>query len=150
MKRRSKKGPRARRRALLAIKKGELGALADGALVLVPGVDGRTKVARRARRIRESLFEELGGAKGMPEWKKQLIQRVAFASISCEVLETKMLHGEPCDHELHTKCVRTLDTMLKRLGIDPARAAAARIIADDEGELEVIERIIIDIERVQS
>src|SRR5262249_23814160 len=91
----------------------------------------------------ESLFKELGGAKGMPEWKKQLVQRIAFASISCEVIETKMLQGMDVDQELHRKCVLTLATMLRSLGLDAANVPSNDDTTDDE-EPTVIRRVIVD------
>lgn len=138
-----RKGPRSRRRALQAIKSLPLGALSNGALMLVPGVDGRSRIARRARRIAQSLFKELGGKDRVPEWKSQLIQRVAFASIACEVIETKMLHGEEVDHELHAKATRTLALMLQRLGLDPTKSST-NFDQSDGQEVDVIRRVIVD------
>jgi hypothetical protein len=126
-----------------------LGTLSNGALLLVPGVDGRSRIARRARRIAQSLFKELGGSKKVPEWKSQLIQRVTFASIACEVIETKMLHGEEVDHELHAKATRTLALMLQRLGLDPTKSTHVFDEHGDSTEPTTIRRVIVEPKAVQ-
>ena len=89
----------------------------NGRKLFLPGVDGRSALARRFRDIAASLVSDLGGPSHLSEAQMQLIRRCATMSANCELLEAKAASGEEIDLELHGKLTDRLGRALQRLGL---------------------------------
>jgi hypothetical protein len=87
---------------------------------LLPGIDGRSVVARRYRDLCSALIADGGGLDRCSEAKIQLIRRFAAASVLAEQLEAKIANGEPIDIGEHTALASTLVRLVQRIGIDRA------------------------------
>ena len=67
--------------------------ITNGADVL-PGVDGRTLIARRFYDICQALISDQGGQTNVSEAKIQMIRRFAAACVMAEAMEAKLARGE--------------------------------------------------------
>jgi hypothetical protein len=85
---------------------------------LLPGVDGRSAVARRYQDIVASLTSDAGGDAGMFEARRQLIRRFAALAVLAENLEAQLAVGEPIDLAEHCAISSTLVRLATRLGIN--------------------------------
>ena len=103
--------------------------LSNGADVL-PGIDGRSAVARRYRDIAAALIADQGGLSRMSEARMQLCRRFAAQSVQAEALEARLANGEPVRIEEHALISSTLVRLASRLGID----RRAHKIVPDLGE----------------
>jgi hypothetical protein len=56
---------------------------------ILPGVDGRSLVARRYRDITSALASDQGGADRLSEARRQLIRRFAVAAVLAEQIEAR-------------------------------------------------------------
>lgn len=140
---RGRKGPRSRRRALEAAKYAKLDRLHNGAFRWLPGVDGRSHMALKARSIARRIMSDLGGHKNLTEPQLQLIQRATLMSIQCEVLESQLLQGKVIDFELYGKLSTRIATIFYRLGVK-ATDEPRPVIGDDAIEVEFVRRVIVD------
>jgi hypothetical protein len=89
----------------------------NGAKLWLPGVDGRSAVARRTRDIFDQLCSDLGGHDHLSEAQTQLCRRAAMISISCEQMEADSAAGQRIDLDLFGKLTDRLGRTLQRLGI---------------------------------
>jgi len=89
----------------------------NGQRFFLPGTDGRSALARRARDIAGAFSADLGGVAHLTEAQKQLVRRAAMVSTHCEMLESKAANGEDIDLELYGKLIDRLGRTLTRLGI---------------------------------
>ncbi|MBN8964589.1 MAG: hypothetical protein J0H89_04240, partial [Rhizobiales bacterium] len=64
---------------------------------MLPGVDGRSALARRYGDILAALASDQGGADRLSETRLQLCRRFAGASALAEQLESQMASGKPID-----------------------------------------------------
>jgi hypothetical protein len=87
----------------------------NGSKLFLPGVDGRSAIARRTRDIFDQLCSDLGG--DLSEAQTQLCRRAAMIAISCEELESRGVQGERIDLDLFGKLTDRLGRVLQRLGI---------------------------------
>jgi hypothetical protein len=87
---------------------------------LLPGVDGRSAVARRYQDIVAALVSDAGGDIGMSEARRQLIRRFAALAVLAENLEAQLAMGEPIDLGEHCAISSTLVRLASRLGINRA------------------------------
>jgi len=83
----------------------------------LPGVDGRSPIARRARDIYDQLCVDLGGHDMLSEAQVQLARRCALISIRCEEMEAESVAGQHIDLDLYGKLTDRLGRCLQRLGI---------------------------------
>ncbi len=84
---------------------------------LLPGVDGRSLIARRYRDISNALTIDQGGS-DLSEARLQLIRRFAAAAVLAEQMEARLARGETIDIGEHALLVSTLVRVAQRIGID--------------------------------
>ena len=85
---------------------------------LLPGVDGRSIVARRYRDILAALTSDMGGDDRMSEARRQLCRRFTALSVQAETLEARLAHCEPIDLGQYALISSTLVRLASRLGIE--------------------------------
>ena len=64
---------------------------------VLPGVDGRTLIARRYHDICSAIFIDQSGIENCSEARQQLIRRFAAAAVLAEQLESKLANGATID-----------------------------------------------------
>jgi hypothetical protein len=89
----------------------------NGSKLFLPGVDGRSAVARRARDIFDAFGRDLGGHDQLSEAQTQLVRRASMISIKCEEMESHGAQGEQIDLDVFGKLTDRLGRTLQRLGI---------------------------------
>ena len=85
---------------------------------ILPGVDGRSLVARRYRDITSAVIADQGGLARMSEARQQLIRRFAAAAVIAEQMEAKLANGEAVNIQEHALLSSTLTRLASRIGID--------------------------------
>jgi hypothetical protein len=85
---------------------------------LLPGIDGRSTVARRYRDIAGAILVDQGGIDHCSESRKQLIRRFAAAAVLAEQLESRLANGEQVDINEHAVLSSTLVRLAAKIGID--------------------------------
>ena len=97
---------------------------------ILPGVDGRSLIARRYRDIVAALVSDAGNPAHMSEARMQLCWRFAALSVQAEALEAQMVGGLPVDLSVHTQISSTLVRIASRLGIERRARNVVPSIAD--------------------
>lgn len=92
--------------------------------VILPGVDGRSALARRFRDIANQIATDLGGADRMSEVKAQLVRRFAGAAALAEQLEAKLANGHAIDITEHAALTSSLVRIANKIGITKAMKKA--------------------------
>ncbi len=87
---------------------------------ILPGIDGRSVVARRFRDIASQVAADLGGADRLSEVKLQLIRRFAGAAALAEQLEAKLANGLAVDVTEHAALTSSLVRISSRIGLTRA------------------------------
>jgi hypothetical protein len=108
--------PRSRRR-ITRLKHQFAARVTNGSDVL-PGVDGRSIVARRYRDIASAILVDQGGEAECSESRKQLIRRFAAAAVLAEQLEAKLANGEKIDIAEHALLCSTLVRVARQIGVN--------------------------------
>lgn len=85
---------------------------------LLPGIDGRSAVARRYRDILAALASDQGGAEELSEARGQLCRRFAALAVQAEALEAQLVRGEAVDLNDHVLITSTLVRLGSRIGLD--------------------------------
>ena len=85
---------------------------------LLPGIDGRSLIARRYGEISLAILIDQGGVEACSEARQQLIRRFSASAVLAEQLEAKLANGEQIDINEHAKLVSTMVRVAKRIGID--------------------------------
>ncbi len=85
---------------------------------ILPGVDGRSSVARRYRDISCAIVSDMGGADQCSESRLQLIRRFAAAAVLAEQAEARMANGGKIDVAEHCQLASTMVRIAHRIGID--------------------------------
>jgi len=85
---------------------------------LLPGIDGRSAVARRYRDISGAIIIDQGGIDRCSESRLQLIRRFAAAAVLAEQLEGRLANGEQVDINEHATLSSTLVRLAAKIGID--------------------------------
>ena len=85
---------------------------------ILPGIDGRSLIARRYRDICAACASDAGGADRLSEARAQLIRRFAAAAVMAEHLEARLANGEPIDVAEHSLLSSTLVRLSARIGIN--------------------------------
>src|SRR5262245_39276817 len=86
-------------------------------LPVMPGVDGRSPIARRVRDIFQDLTSDLGGIDLLSTAQLQLCRRCALLSVTCETIEAEYVAGERVDTEAFGKASERLRRLLQTLGL---------------------------------
>jgi hypothetical protein len=85
---------------------------------VLPGVDGRSVIARRYHDIASQILVDQGGADCCSESRKQLVRRFAAAAVLAEQMEARLAKGENIDVGEHALLVSTLVRVAQRIGIE--------------------------------
>jgi hypothetical protein len=85
---------------------------------ILPGVDGRSLIARRYRDISFAIFQDAGGVEQCSEARQQLIRRFAACSVIAEQMESELANGKPINIAEHSQLSSTLTRLASRIGID--------------------------------
>ena len=84
---------------------------------ILPGVDGRSPLARRYRDLVSALVVDQGGADRMSEARVQLCRRFAAAACMAEAMEARLVNGETTDISEHCLLSSTLVRLANRTGL---------------------------------
>jgi hypothetical protein len=85
---------------------------------VLPGVDGRSLIARRYRDIIAAITVDQNGAGHLSEARQQLIRRFAAASVLAEAMEARLANGQQIDITEHALLCSTLCRVSTRIGLD--------------------------------
>jgi hypothetical protein len=85
---------------------------------LLPGVDGRSPGARRFRDLVNAFIADQGGEENCSEVKLGLVRRLAAASVLVEMLEVRVVAGEPIDVSEFCNLASTTVRLVQRIGIN--------------------------------
>jgi hypothetical protein len=85
---------------------------------LLPGIDGRSIIARRYRDISFAIFQDAGGIEQCSEARQQLIRRFAAASVIAEGMEADLVNNKSISIADHVQLSSTLTRLASRIGID--------------------------------
>src|SRR6516164_4079775 len=84
---------------------------------LLPGIDGRSIVARRYRDISSAILVDQGGADRCSEARQQLVRRFAAAAVLAEQLEARLANGEDISIAEHALLCSTLVRVARQIGV---------------------------------
>src|ERR1039458_951908 len=84
---------------------------------LLPGVDGRSLIARRYRDISFAIFADAGGIDQCSEARQQLIRRFAACSVIAEMMEAELANGKAINIADHAQLSSTFTRLATRIGI---------------------------------
>jgi hypothetical protein len=84
---------------------------------ILPGVDGRSLIARRYRDICAQITADQGGADRCTEARLQLIRRFAACSCLAEALEARLALGKQIDIGEHGLLCSSLVRLGARIGL---------------------------------
>jgi hypothetical protein len=84
---------------------------------LLPGVDGRSPMARRYRDICAALITDMGGVDRRTEARLQLLRRFSAASVMAEAMEAELVNGKQINIVEHSLLSSTLVRLAQRIGI---------------------------------
>jgi hypothetical protein len=85
---------------------------------LLPGIDGRSLIARRYRDLVAALCADQGGLEVMAEARVQLIRRFAALAVQAEAMEARLARGEALDLSEYTNLASTMVRVASRIGIE--------------------------------
>lgn len=85
---------------------------------VLPGIDGRSPIARRYRDIIAQVALDQGGAERMSEARVQLCRRFAGLAVLAEDAEARMVNGQAIDIVEYSQLTSTLTRVVARLGIN--------------------------------
>jgi hypothetical protein len=97
---------------------------------VLPGVDGRSLVARRYRDIFAAVAVDQGGSEHLSETRLQLIRRFAAAAVLAEQMEAKLANGGVIDLQEHALVCSTLVRIAQRIGVDQRARNVVPSLAD--------------------
>jgi hypothetical protein len=85
---------------------------------ILPGIDGRSGIARRYRDIVDAILADQGGAERCSESRLQLVRRFAAAAVLAESLEARLVNGETIEISEHALLCSTLVRVSSKIGIN--------------------------------
>jgi hypothetical protein len=101
----------------------------NGAEVL-PGVDGRSLIARRYHDIASAIIADQGGADHLSEARLQLVRRFAAAAVIAEQMEAKLASGAEINIVEHAQLSSTLVRIASHIGINRIPKSITPSLAD--------------------
>ncbi len=90
-------------------------SVSNGTKLWPPGIDGRTREARRWRDAHADLAEALGHEPTVAE--RALLRRAASLTVACERLDADLAAGEPVDPDRLVRLSNGLGRALMALGL---------------------------------
>jgi len=106
---------------------------------LLPGIDGRSPMARRYRDIAAALVGDSAGIDQIAEARLQLIRRFSAACVMAEAMEAELVMGKSIDVTEHSLLSSTLVRLASRLGIDRRSKVIGSTLSDYLYEAEATE-----------
>lgn len=103
--------------------------VANGSEIL-PGVDGRSREARRYREIVHALLADAGPIEQIGAAKRELIRRFAGAALLAEQQEAKITRGEAVDASEHATLCSLLTRLAARIGIGQSKKSFVPSVDD--------------------
>lgn len=85
---------------------------------ILPGIDGRSPMARRYREIAAALITDMGGFDRCTEARLQLIRRFSAACVMAEAMEATLVNSQRIDINEHSLLSSTLVRLAQRIGIN--------------------------------
>jgi hypothetical protein len=85
---------------------------------VLPGIDGRTILARRYKDIAGQIIADCGGLDRLSESRLQLIRRFAAAACLAEQMEARLANGKEINVSEHSLLCSTLTRLVQRIGIN--------------------------------
>jgi hypothetical protein len=85
---------------------------------LLPGLDGRSPAARRYRDLVRAFVRDLGGIEQCSSIKIGLVKRLASVTVQIELIEAKMVNGQPIDISTLCQLASTALRLSSRLSIE--------------------------------
>lgn len=85
---------------------------------ILPGVDGRSPLARRYRDVLSALVVDQGGIDRLTEARVQLCRRFAASACIAEAMEADLVNGKQIDISEHCLLSSTLVRLANRIGIN--------------------------------
>jgi hypothetical protein len=85
---------------------------------LLPGIDGRSLIAKRYGEIISAMLIDQGGADRISEARMQYIRRFTAAAVLAEQLEARLANGEEIDATEHALLCSTLVRVGNKIGLD--------------------------------
>ena len=92
--------------------------VANGSSLFLPGVDGRSAIARRFRDIFNAIISDLGGSTEVSEAQSQLCRRAAALSVACEQIEAELAAGNVVPLSGLITATNALRRVLDTLGLE--------------------------------
>jgi hypothetical protein len=83
----------------------------------MPGVDGRSQMARRVHDIGAQIIADLGGLERISEAKLQLVRRFASAATLAEMMEANVINGFPVDIADYGLLLTNMTRITTRIGV---------------------------------
>lgn len=102
----------------LAKRKPEAQSRVTNGKEVLPGVDGRSLIARRFRDVADAVAADQGGADHLSETRLQLIRRFAASAVVAEQMEAQLALGHPIDVATHSTLTSTMVRVAQRIGIN--------------------------------
>lgn len=93
-------------------------AISNGSWLL-EGVDNRTAYGRRYRDLCIAFAGDLGGGNALTSTQEAMIRQAATVTVESEKLQSKVVRGEPIDHEQLVRLLNLQARLVKQLGIKP-------------------------------
>jgi hypothetical protein len=112
----------------------------------LPGVDGRSVVARRFRDISYSILADQGGVDQCSESRQQLIRRFAACAVIAEQMESRLANGETINIAEHSLLSSTLTRLATRIGIDRRARDVTPLLQDYLAERSAVASDPADVE----
>jgi hypothetical protein len=84
---------------------------------LLPGIDGRSLIARRFRDISNAIISDQAGLSEISEARLQLIRRFSACAVLAEEMESQMANGVDIDIAKHALLCSSLVRLAQRIGI---------------------------------
>jgi hypothetical protein len=97
---------------------------------LLPNLDGRSSAARRFRDLVNAYVADMGGLDHCSEIKLGLLRRLAATTTQAEMLEAKMVNGEPIDIGTLCTLASTTVRLSQRLGLERVARDTGVTLAD--------------------
>jgi hypothetical protein len=85
---------------------------------MLPGLDGRSATARRFRDLVNAFVADMGGLDRCSEIRLGLLRRLAATTVQAEMLEARMVNGEPIDIATLCTLASTTVRLSQRLGLE--------------------------------
>jgi hypothetical protein len=86
--------------------------------IYLPGVDGRSTVARRYHDITIAVISDQGGLDNMSELRLHLCKRAAAVNTMIEQLEARLVAGEPIDQDKYVSLIQASIRLSNTLGLN--------------------------------